>query len=80
MNKEAMAALEAERRKNERLYKKLLMRCVGEIDRLVAGIDDPSEIMAVLRKYAESKAFQELTERAVSRMITAVGAAEKSSW
>lgn len=80
MNEAAMAALEAERRKNERLYKKLLMRCVGEMDRLVAGVDDPSKIVALIRQYAETKAFQELMERAVSRMITAVGSAEKSTW
>lgn len=75
-----MAALEAERRKNERLYKKALMRCTGEIDRLVAGIKDPEEIISAVRKYAESREFMELAERAVSRMITAAGSAEKSTW
>lgn len=80
MNKADIAALEAERRKNERLYKKLLMRCVGEMDRLVVGVNDPSKIVALIRQYSETKPFQELMERAVSRMITAVGSAVKSTW
>ncbi|MBQ9211092.1 MAG: hypothetical protein IJ153_10965 [Clostridia bacterium] len=80
MSKQAMAAMEAEARRNERQYKNALMKLVGEITRLIANEADPAMIVTALRTFADSKAVTEWAEASARRMVTGVLASEKRSW
>ena len=80
MNKADMAAMEAERRKNERMYKRMLMPCVRQIDKQIADQEEPSKLIARLRQFSESLAFLKIVERAVSKMVKSVGFSVRGTW
>lgn len=78
--KKVMAEIETAARKNERIYKSDLMRLVAKIKKLVAAEADPSRIVAVLRRYSESKEFADYVGRVVRRMSARVSVTERMGW
>ncbi len=62
---------EASRRITENRYRRALSRVMGDIRRAARGLTDPDAIVQAVQAYANTKAFGDLVDLSVQRMITA---------
>lgn len=70
----------AERHKAERRYRRAVLTFMKEVEKRIAGLDDPSKIIAVLHSVAQSPQFTRLCLEASQQIVTMLAVGQKSTW
>lgn len=71
---------EANRRIAENKYRRALSRMIRDIRLAITGLTTPEAIIRAVQAYAASKAFSDLIDLAVGRMVTATQVGQKATW
>ena len=71
---------EAEARKAEKKYKRLLNGIMQRLKKLIAGITDFNAVQAVLMKFAATKTFQKLCRETARQVVTMLAVGQMQSW
>ena len=71
---------EANRRIAEAKYRRALARMIRDIRLAITGLTTPQAIILAVQTYAASKAFADLIDLAVGRLVTATQVGQRSTW